>query len=341
MARKWAVVAGWGALLLGLLWAHPGVGQEPYNLRLPPGSTPVIRPLTVGPPRVPHAPPLSGSQTSCSPRAVAELGAREDYLVGQPTPLCQDFARYGVMIFLSKSGSGMHQFVVYRRANGQWVRVNHLEFDNTETLNIRPDGDLLGQNRFDHRLWRWNGQKFTKVREACTYMTWDGADFVLKAYPCEGGVKAAATGDPCWRLAEEAGRGDAGELDCSDFTGTGKMEIAVTLPREPCDGCVTAQLLGKFHGTWRILFSDFVDSIRPGKKGGFAAAARELYRFRDSLASGPDFAEVRATNGKTLAGNPDRWTYFRWNGSRFTPTRNWLEKTKMTKGSCANPIGMW
>ncbi len=337
MTGKLTILVGCCVLLLGLLCAQIYEAQAQFS---------PVSPVARG-----HDLETPGS---CSLRAAKVLAARDNNAMSPSIVMCDDFARYGVMIFASEWGSAMHEFVVYRRGKDRgWVRVNQLGFDNTETFDILPNGDLLGQNRFDHRLWRWSGYKFELARKACTYMTWDGARFVLKERPCESG--SAASGDRCWRRASEAANyqkkvvrkfrssgswndraavaarfvdvDDVGELDCGNFTGAGQTQIAVTLPREPCDGCVEGEVLGKSGGGWRVLLFEQLDCIRPGEKGGFAAAAANLYRYRDS----------RDSKG----GGAERWQYFRWSGSAFIPMRKWLAKRDSSKGSCANPIGMW
>lgn len=264
--------------------------------------------------------------------------------------ICQDFSKYGLMMFFANPGAGDDRHIyIYRRRQNGWAHVQDFHFHGSRRFSVLADGDLLLSSLRYHALLHWTGQKFTRVRESRSYVFWNGAHFVLKDVTLKGWTEShkgcsfvAATK----LVVNLFGRSAPliGELTCADLAGSASPRtgpphtedfiMGFTLPRFSCDMCNNGYLFLNHRGKWYSLSASLgFDCIKPEDNGFVGVGGGDIGLY-DKMAKDPACAPD--ANGCSIF---EKLGFNGWTPKNvFKVTRRWYEKTNMSPGSCYNPV---
>lgn len=270
----------------------------------------------------------------CSLAVARYLNAQEYEAHGDAIPvspssaddvLCQDYVRYGVMIFREGGGSDVSGFAVYRKqTDGKWKKLKNITLDNSQNLTISTDGNLLAENEWSRDIYYWNGRNFSSPEKTQLVTYWNGTGWERAAV---AEVTPASTPNCSFALAQGIFEASAKSLFpslgntsypgqrptrfvCADFTGSGEPQIAFSVPEWPCHACNSWLIFERRAAAWTLVFQNESGlCIEPKESSTFGLISQEY-------ASDTRLQETREV--------------YRWNGQKFAL----LNKSIVPSGSC-------
>lgn len=280
--------------------------------------------------------------------------------------LCQDFGRFGVMVFPETGGSEFIWFAVYRFTGKAWREIQELQLKLSEELKVNASGDLVESDSEVHRrIWRWNGARFVASRRLLTVPYWNKGKFEVRlihnngAYPgtVNCSVKSAYEGifalnyapvsSANWKKLEK--RFPITYLACRDFTDDGQESTVFSVLRPMgqdvdynglhMEGNPNFSSAGSFillnsrASDWMSLFeSDDASCLIP-------SGEKSVLAVYDSEPSQPTSDEQRA--GKDAICQSNECEFFRrytWNGMRFVLDKSWYRSSRDGSDRCSEAI---